>query len=209
MSLSNLIQAEVIDLTKDVPQAGDIFFVDTNVWYWSTYSKANSPSLSRQNRPNPYQIKAYPNYFQAAVSVGATFYCSGLILSELAHQIERTEQAISGKQSRSLKDFRRNYPTERTQVVKEIRSVWGQVTTLAELLDLNIDTTTTNLALARFTTQLIDGYDLFLLETMQKHAVTKVITDDGDYATVPGIQMFTANQSALNAAASQGKLRSR
>jgi len=36
-----------------------------------------------------------------------------------------------------------------------------------------------------------------------------VITDDGDYVTVPGIKVFTANRNAITAAANQGKLLTR
>lgn len=206
MSASDAIQAQVIDINADVPQAEDIFFVDTNVWYWLTYSKANSFSLSKRSRPNPYQISDYPNYFQKAVIAGASLYCSGLSLSELAHRIERAECEIFAGQHFSLKDFRRKYPARRNQVVAEISGAWSQVTSFADLLDLTIAANTTSAALARFATQLIDGYDLFLLETMQEHSVTQVITDDGDYVTVPGIQVFTANSTVIQAAAKQGKL---
>lgn len=209
MPFTNSIQAEVIDVRADVPKSEDIFFIDTNVWYWLTYSKANSPSLSQRSRPNAYQINDYPNYFQNAVVAEATLYCSGLSLSELAHRIERAECEIFRGERFALKDFRRNHPLQRSQVVAEISSAWNQITSFARLLSLNVDELTTNAALSRFATQLIDGYDLFLLETMRLHSVTKVITDDGDYVTVPGIQVFTANQNVINAAARQGKLLSR
>ncbi len=39
--------------------------------------------------------------------------------------------------------------------------------------------------------------------------VVKVITDDGDYVSVPGIQVFTAHPRVITAAQSQGKLVSR
>jgi hypothetical protein len=41
---------------------------------------------------------------------------------------------------------------------------------------------------------------------MQQESITKIITDDGDYVTVPGIQVFTANPEALTSARSQSKL---
>ncbi|TBR57265.1 hypothetical protein B4U84_14625 [Westiellopsis prolifica IICB1] len=63
-----------------------------------------------------------------------------------------------------------------------------------------------NAALTRFQTQLLDGYDLLILEAMDKAGVTQIITDDGDYVTVPGIKVFTANNGAIAAAKSQGKL---
>jgi len=207
MPLSYSIQADVVDIRSDVCQPEDIFFVDTNVWYWLTYSKANSPVL--RNRPNPYQINDYPTYFQDAVVAGATLFCSGLSLSELAHCIERAECEIFKGQRFPLKEFRRNHPNHRTQVVAEISSTWNQITSFANPLDLTIDHQITNAALLRLSTQLIDGYDLFLLETMQKHGVTQVITDDGDYGTVPGIQVFTANPTVIAAAAKQRKLLSR
>ena len=69
-----------------------------------------------------------------------------------------------------------------------------------------IDETKTNTALLRFQTQLLDGYDLLILEAMDKAGVKQIITDDGDYLTVPGIRVFTANSGAISAARSQGKL---
>jgi predicted nucleic acid-binding protein len=209
MPFTNSIQAEVIDVRADVPQPEDIFFIDTNVWYWLTYSKANSPSLSRRSRPNPYQINDYSNYFQNVVVAEATLYCSGLSLSELAHRIERVECEIFGGERFALKNFRRNYPRQRTQVVAEISSAWSQIISFASPLSLNVDEPTINAALSRLDTQLVDGYDLFLLETMKSHSITKVITDDSDYVTVPGIQVFTANPSVIKAAGSQSKLLSR
>jgi precorrin-8X/cobalt-precorrin-8 methylmutase len=34
------IQADIIDIKTDNPQQGDIFLVDTNVWFWQTYTNA-------------------------------------------------------------------------------------------------------------------------------------------------------------------------
>lgn len=33
MPKNYIVQANVIDITSDTPQKGDIFLVDTNVWY--------------------------------------------------------------------------------------------------------------------------------------------------------------------------------
>ncbi|GAA6617406.1 hypothetical protein [Scytonema sp. NUACC26] len=45
-----------------------------------------------------------------------------------------------------------------------------------------------------------------MLEAIDKAGVTQIITDDGDYVSVPGITVFTANTGALAAASSQGQL---
>lgn len=45
-----------------------------------------------------------------------------------------------------------------------------------------------------------------ILEAMDKVGINQVITDDGDYVTVPGIKVFTANKKAIASARSQRKL---
>jgi hypothetical protein len=72
-----------------------------------------------------------------------------------------------------------------------------------------VDETTTNASLTRFQTQPLDGYDLLILEAMAQAGTVKVITDDGDYVTVPGIQVFTANYNVITAARNQGTLLTR
>jgi hypothetical protein len=83
------------------------------------------------------------------------------------------------------------------------------VKSMADSLPISIDETTTDAALSRFKTEKVDGYDLFMLEGMKKNSVVQIITDDGDFATVPGIQVFTANRNVISAARNQGKLLSR
>lgn len=38
------VQAEVIDIRKDIPKSSDIFLIDTNVWLWQTYPNAGASS---------------------------------------------------------------------------------------------------------------------------------------------------------------------
>jgi hypothetical protein len=42
MPVNYTVQADVVDITTDSPQKGDIFLVDTNIWYWLTYPQASS-----------------------------------------------------------------------------------------------------------------------------------------------------------------------
>jgi predicted nucleic acid-binding protein len=80
---------------------------------------------------------------------------------------------------------------------------------LADPLAVTIDDMTATAALNRLQTEKLDGYDLFILESMKNHGVVQVITDDGDFATVSGIQVFTANRNVIAAAKDQGKLKIR
>ena len=173
--------------------------VDTNVWYWLTYPPA---SLSA----NPYQL-SYSTYITATVTVGATLCCSGLSLAELAHRIEREQQKLSSYSSIKSKEYRHNYSSERARVVSQVQAAWNQVESIyAVQVNLTLNKATVDAALTRFSTQCLDGYDLFILESMRQESVTKIITNDGDYVTVPGIQVFTANPRALIEARNQGKL---
>ncbi|BAZ79137.1 hypothetical protein PN497_11310 [Sphaerospermopsis kisseleviana CS-549] len=117
-----IIQADIIDIKTDTPQQSDIFFVDTNIWFWQTYTNAAF-------KAKRYQITDYPNYINKTRQNGATLTYSGLTLAELAHIIEKTEYDIYVQSNGYLpiKEYRHNYPTERANVVAEVQFTWRQV----------------------------------------------------------------------------------
>ncbi|MEG5039960.1 MULTISPECIES: hypothetical protein [unclassified Microcoleus] len=200
MAVQYAVKAEVVNIQFDTPQKDDIFLVDTNVWYWLTYTKASTSAPHYQN-----QINDYSAYLRKIISAqGLLLYC-GLSLAELAHNIEQAERKIFST-TLQTKEYRHNYSTERANVVAEVVAAWSQVTSIAVSTDVTVDETTTNASLTRFQTQLLDGYDLLILEAMDKAGIVQVITDDGDYVTVPGIKVFTANRNVITAARNQGKL---
>lgn len=201
MAVNYVVQAEVVNIRSDQPKKDDIFLVDTNVWYWLTYTKASTSA-------NNYQITYYPSYIAKAFSAQSLLLYCGLSLSELAHNIEQTEKQIFSSALKP-KEYRHNYPAERANVIAEIQAAWSQVTSIAVSTDITVDEATTNSALTRFSTQPLDGYDLLILEAMDKAGIVQVITDDGDYVTVPGIRVFTANQNVLTAARNKSKLLTR
>jgi len=61
-------------------------------------------------------------------------------------------------------------------------------------------------AVNRFVREKVDGYDVYLLQSMLASGLVQIITDDGDFATVAGVRVFTANRSVIKAAKEQGKL---
>lgn len=209
VSSSLKVEAEVVDITSDTPRASDILLVDTNVWFWLAYSNASSTSTSAS------KIAAYSSYVTKVISSGGTLASCGLLLSELAHLIENTERDIfnrtSSRKKVGKKEFRTSYSAERAKVVREVRSVWGQVSSLAVLLEMNVTEDLTQEALDVFSRSYLDGYDLFVAQVLvsPKEGVSGIFTDDSDYACIPNISLFTANQRVIQAAASQGKLRIR
>jgi hypothetical protein len=198
-----IIQADIIDIKTDTPQQSDIFFVDTNIWFWQTYTNAAFTAKR-------YQITDYPNYINKTRQNGATLTYSGLTLAELAHIIEKTEYDIYVKSNGYLhfKKYRHDYPTERANVVAEVQFTWRRIKKIAIPIDLTVDDATTDAAINRFTTQAVDGYDLLMLEAISKAGAgtVKIITDDMDYSVVPGIQVFTSNKYVIQDAAIQKKL---
>lgn len=202
MALNLKVNANVVDIASDTPRPEDVFLVDTNVWYWMTYSRASVAGAKH------YQISAYPAYTNNALSVNATIYQSGVSIAELSHVIEKSERDIFNKTNPqvSAKEYRHNFPSERENVCSEIKSACMQVLDLGETMNVSVDSEMVKSVLSHLTTCAVDGYDLLLLEAMAASGVKQVITDDGDFATVPGITVFTANRTIVNAARDQGKL---
>jgi hypothetical protein len=135
-------------------------------------------------------------------------YALGLAQSELIHQIEKAEFELFNRTQNpplSPKEFRHNCTTERAGVVQEVDVAWSVVQNVAEIVDLRVDKGMTNRVISRFKTCPLDGYDLIAAEAMVEHGIPQVLTDDGDFATIPEIRLFTANRNVLQAARAQGK----
>ncbi len=197
------IKADVIDITSDTPLPSDSFLVDTNVWYWMTYSRASLAGAQT------YQVSDYPQYTNSALNAGSGIFQSGLSLAELSHVIERVEREMYEKANAikiPTKVYRHNRPAERLKVSSEIQSMCMQVLSMANSIDTMIDATFAQTAISRISRDLVDGYDLFILETMDSKGISQIITDDGDFATVAGIQVFTSNRNVISAASQQGRL---
>lgn len=201
MAINYIVKSDVVDINNDIPQSTDSFFVDTNVWFWLTYNRASQSPIA-------YRTASYPSYIQKALNANSKLYRCNLSLSELAHLIEKTEHEVYCRSNGKIKtkEFRHNYPNERNNVVLEIENSWLQVQSIAKPAEIVIDENAANLALSLLKFQNVDGYDLFMLQSLRPHGVSKVITDDGDFATIPGIQVFTANKNLIECARIQGKL---
>ncbi len=207
MPINYIIDAEVVDIMQDNPNSSDIFLVDSNVWYWLTYTKASLAEGQVAKR----RTVDYSSFLNKAIVQKARLCRCGLSMAELAHIIERSERKIFTKThgNISTKEFRHNFPQERLTVVSEVKAAWGQVKSMASPLSLSLNASVIDTALSRFEKDVLDGYDIFFLEAMTQNKVPQLITDDGGFATVSGIRVFTANQNVITAAQSQGKLLTR
>jgi hypothetical protein len=198
----------VVDISNDAPLPSDSFLVDTNVWFWVTYTKASY--VTKNKKPPFYQTHDYPNYISKALSAGSELYRSGLNLSELSHIIEKKEFEIYQENvdpTIKIKEFRHNLPSERTTTVSEIEVSWNQVKSMSQQHDVTIDESRCCDLLQLIKGSRIDGYDAFI--TLQEQAINpnfKIITDDGDFSSIPNITVFTSNKSIIRQSRLAGKL---
>lgn len=200
-----VIRASVVDIRRDSPRDADRFLVDTNAWYWLFYSRASLVP----NAPQTYQLADYPAYLKMAIGVASVLYCSGLMFAELAHNIEKAEREIyevSLPRPVNAKQFRHDYPNQRRKLLALVNDTWADVLCVASMLDLTVDQTFMESALTLFPSVGLDGYDLFMVESALGNGVRQIVTDDGDYASVPGLTVFTANQRVIEEAGRTGRL---
>jgi len=73
-------------------------------------------------------------------------------------------------------------------------------------MSINLDDAFVTASVNKFGSVELDGYDLFMAERAVDYGVPNIITDDADYCTFPGITVFTANETAIRAAANSGRL---
>jgi hypothetical protein len=196
------VRAEIIDIARYRPAAGEAFLVDTNVWWWAAYAFA--PELPNEKKPKPYQLSAYPDFLKRAKVAGALLHWSPLTWPELAHHIERTEFEMAkyygSPDAQNAKTYRHNDANERARVVQTIADSWGEIEALGTpLADVVLSPSSISEAVVLQNEAALDGYDLFLALALKRSNIAGILTDDGDFATVPGIRVFTANRNVLGA----------
>lgn len=133
-----------------------------------------------------------------------------LIFSEIAHVIEMSEYDIfceGFEEKPSLKEFRHNFSDERKIVIEEIEIAWETVCNSSESFAITMDEQSSKHTFEDLKKYCLDCYDIVYLREIKKTMdVPQIITDDGDFATVSGITVFTANNTIIRAAKDAEKL---
>ncbi|MEN6645409.1 MAG: hypothetical protein ABFE08_23445 [Armatimonadia bacterium] len=203
MAINYRVAADVVDIRTDAPRSSDVFLVDTNVWFWMTYSRAGSGDRP----PRHYQVTDYPLFVRQALAAHANIHRCELSLPELASLVEKTELAIYSAATgfdrsvpNALKIYRHNEIAERSNVVGEIQSAWSLLTTMAKAVSFVVDETLGAGTIGCCSNCQLDAYDAMMVGAASQCNISQIITDDGDYCTIPGITVFTANRSVIGAA---------
>lgn len=201
---TNTIKSFVVDIrdARNYQGASDIrVFVDTNVWFWFSYTKASLDLRDDRKR----EIDSFLQFINFFLSK-KTLYSCGLIYAELTSLVERTELELYRSKlskpdsSMGLKKFRREYPRSRLGAIKEAKLAWEMVESCSELIPMNLDLNFVQAASKQATNFLLDSYDLFYYEIMRINKIDCILTDDKDFLSVPGLKVFTANNQVIREA---------
>lgn len=185
--------ANCINIGSFEPAVDEVYFVDANVWYWFSGGGVSGVSCSN------YQLKAYPRFIDKILRNRARLKHTSLTFSEIANIIEREEckrfnedhgTQLGRKELRKLEGFR-------DIVIAEVESAWAQIEGVSECIVVDIGERCAASAKSFFVNYPLDSYDAMYMALVRQQAIVRVISDDGDFSSVDGISLFTANRAAL------------
>lgn len=189
---------QILDLNKHAPIKGEVYFVDSNVWFWATYVASKHMALPKC--PEHYQTTEYPHFLERALTDGATLCHCPLTLAELANVIEKTELDIYRKSINNdrfeKKDFRQIIG-ERKAVLEEIQVAWKAMNSMSKCIDIKMDLQFAEDGRNIMSEGTVDPYDAFFIQIMRDNKIDYVVTDDRDFCTIKKQILITANRRAL------------
>lgn len=191
---------QVINLNDDKPYKGERYFVDTNVWFWTTYLGSKLMMLPNKDKPEDYQMNDYPSYLQEVLTSGAELCHCPLTLTELANIIENTELKIYKKSINNeyfeKKEYRK-ITEERKKVLDEIDVAWSAINQMSTCIDVEIDKNFIENTRGILNEGRVDPFDSIFIQLMRNNKIDHVITDDHDFCTVNNQIVVTSNKKAL------------
>lgn len=171
------------------------FFLDTNVLYWYTY-----PRFSLPGHLNP-SAQIYYDFIDSLTSAGNPLKTSVYNLTELLNVVEKNEYDIYCKLHPDLplsrKDFRR-MADERQKVSQMIKTTMNNALNICSITDFNFTSETLKSFSDEFTNHRCDVFDYAILKNCISTKDINIISDDGDFSSMPGINLYTANENILN-----------
>ena len=165
------------------------YFIDTNALYWYTYPRFSN-NLSAQALP-------YYNFIDSLVAANNPLITSIYNISELLNVIEKNEFDIythihPDAQHVSRKDFRR-MPSERSNLQKMMKTTLENVYAICDVVEFPFDSIHMYQFIETLTSHRCDVFDYMIIQNNIKEENTNIITDDGDFSTIPDITIYTAN----------------
>lgn len=177
------------------------FYVDTNIWYWLTYSNSNTEEFAPDYATLLYRLNNLTN-IKLLYSHLTFAELTAIIESDLYHSYqERTGMHLRRKSYRAI-------PRERNNVVDNIASSIYQISQIAEPTDdsfveiLNYIKPDDFISTLRRTT--LDGTDILMANFIKQNGVKNVITNDRDYLTISDLNIYTYDERTIEMAETKG-----
>lgn len=171
------------------------YFLDTNVLYWYVY-----PRYGLTKRSVKYQAKPYYDFVDKLVADGNPLFTSFYNISELLNVIEKNEfdifSAANPNCHYTLKDYRKD-PVERGKLQALLSTTLNNAYAVCTILDFNFTCSQLENFAQTLSAHRCDPFDYVILNNCIATNYTNIISDDNDFTTVSGIDLYTANAQSL------------
>lgn len=183
---------DTLDLSKI--DSSEVFALDTNILFWTHYSKASNPSLST----HPYQVTKYPNFVEALLENGNKLVTTIFNVTELMHVVENSEfkiykatnnTRIKKKAFRNIEQEREKYKNEIETILLQINESYDGQIELIQLTESDINDFVSNIK-----NNSCDIFDYIVIEYLKSKGVKNFITDDRDFKTIDDINVYYATE---------------
>lgn len=187
---SNEYNIDALDVSKI--DTKEIFALDTNILYWTHYSKASNPNL----RVHPYQVTKYPNFVEKLLENGNKLITTIFNVTELMHVVESSEfqiykatnnVRIGKKVFRKMEIEREKYKNEIETIIMQINESYDGQIELIQLTENDIANFVSNIS-----NNSCDIFDYLVVEYLKSKGVKNFITDDKDFKTIEDINVYFA-----------------
>ena len=180
----------VMDVETYVPQDGDKYFFDANIWLYFYCPIGNHKKEI---------ISKYSGFLKRALSNDTTIYMSSLIASEIINAWLRLDFNILRRKKTVNDNYKKHYrgSSHYLSTAKDIQAIFNN-----ELLNIStpLDDRFTEISLPDVLSELdkTDFNDCYY-HHLAKLDNLLIVTDDADFAELDtGIPILTANQKLLN-----------
>lgn len=182
----------VMDVETYVPQDGDKYFFDANIWLYFYYPVISISSYKKTI------ISKYDGFLKKAINSDTTIYISSLIASEIINVWLRLDFNIL-KDKGMMRNYKQDYrgSSHYHNAVEDIQAVFNN-----QLLKIStpLDDRATEISLS----DVLSGLDKIDFNDCYYHHLAKldnllIVTNDADFAELDtGVSILTANQKLLN-----------
>lgn len=213
-----LVKAQVVDITRPQATFPRQVAVDANVLYFVHYPNFAELARAGGKTPATHQTNTYAAWITKALKAGTKLFASTFTLGEFLRLTEYAELESfwlthpltpSGSQfsPREGKQARYEYPTDMAAIRRRSMTFLAAVRKTVELFPkFKSEIVELDEVSGAWESSAGDFADAFLVASARLVGMRHLLTDDGDLLTFDGLTVYTANRSAIQAAANAGKL---